>query len=426
MRDLKIALIGSGSTYSPELIHGFLTREDKMRVREFALMDITPERLEIVGGLIKRMCTNFKVQPEVNFYSELEPAISGADYVVTQFRVGLLPARVKDEGIPQKFGILGQETTGPGGFAKALRTIPKVLEVAKCMEKCAPNAVLVNFTNPSGIITEAVTKYSKVKVVGLCNTPITTFKKINEVMGFREEDVFYDFFGLNHFGMIRDIYLNGRKVSEEYFEKIMNHERMPEMLGFKFNKAYVKAAGFLPVQYMQYYLHTREKTQELCSLERTRAQVLLEVDKELLVQYSDPELKTKPKGLDQRGGAWYSEAAVALMTSIETNDGNTHIINCRNNGTILDLPEDCVIEVPAVVRGESIKPLSVGRLPRAIAGTVQHVKAYESLTVEAGAEHDRQKALLALCAHPFITSVNDAEQLLDQIIAAHPDYIDLR
>jgi len=425
MRDLKLAIIGSGSTYSPEIIHGFLTREDKLRVREFALMDINMSRLEVVGGLITRMCQNFKNRPKVTMTSSLEEAISGADYVVTQFRVGMLPARAKDETIPKKYGYIGQETTGPGGFAKALRTIPEMLKVAACMEKYAPDASLINFTNPSGIITEAVSKYSTVKVIGLCNGPITSYKRINENMGIDENEVFYDYFGLNHLGFIRRIFIRGKDQSSELFPKILAHERVSEMLGYHFNPRHALAMGILPVGYLQYYLHEKEKAAELCAQEKSRGELLIDVDKELLKQYADPELKTKPPGLDQRGGAWYSEAAVALINSVENDDGKVHTINVMNNGVITDLPDDAVIEITALVKGQCIKPLHFGALPIGVRGLIQHVKAYESLTVEAAATHEKEKAFLALCSHPFMDSTNVAEKIFEDILEAHREFINL-
>ena len=429
MRDLKITMIGAGSTYSPELIHGFLTRENLMCVKEFTLMDINKSRLDIVGGLIARMCETFKTRPKITMTTNLEEAVSGADYVVTQFRIGMLPARAKDETIPKKYGYIGQETTGPGGFAKALRTIPEMLKIAACIEKNAPSAFLINFTNPSGIITEAVNKYSNVKAIGLCNSPITCFKKINEVMGLDGSKVFYDYFGLNHLGFIRGIYIDGKNKSAEFFPKILSHERAAEMLTnsskHKFNARHALAMGILPIHYVHYYLHEKERTAEVCAEEKSRGELLIEVDKQLLEQYSDRELKTKPPGLDQRGGAWYSEAAVALINSIENNDGVIHVINITNNGVISDLPNDAVIEVSALVGGHLIKPLHFGALPEGVRGLIQHVKAYESLTVDAAATHNKEKAFLALCSHPFMDSTNVAEQIFEDILLAHKDYIKL-
>lgn len=425
MRELKIAMIGAGSTYSPELIHGFLIRQELLRVKEFYLMDIDMERLRIVGGLIKRMCENFQNAPVIHMSDNLEEAISGADYVVSQFRVGLLPARAKDERIPKDHGYIGQETTGFGGFANAMRTIPESLKIARCIMDNAKNAMLINFTNPSGIITEAITKYSDVNVVGLCNSPITTFKKINSLLNLDEKTTFYDYFGLNHLGFIRDIFVNGKSMKDELFPRILNHEKMPDMLGYRYNKRQALAMGILPMAYVQYYFHELEKTRELTSQLKTRGELLIDVDKELLKQYDDPQLKTKPPGLDQRGGAWYSEAAVALINSIENCDGQIHVINTVNNGTITDLPDDAVIEIPAIVNGRNIRALQFGKLPLAVKGLVQHVKAYESLTVEAAATRSKEKAFLAICSHPYSRSSDDTEKIFEEYLVAHQKYLDL-
>lgn len=425
MKELKICVIGAGSTYSPELIDGFLKRQETMRVKEFALMDINMDRLNIVGGLIKRMSTSFDNPPLVTLTDDLVEAVRGADYVVTQFRVGLLPARAKDERIAFRHGYIGQETTGPGGFAKALRTIPVILDVARTMKQYAPAATLVNFTNPSGIITEAVSRYTDVPVVGLCNGPITTFKHINSTFGLDEDSVFYDYFGLNHLGFIKGIYVDGKEVTDTLFEKILSHEDCHKMLGYAFDKRQALAMRVLPVGYLQYYYHQKEVYQKLSAQKQTRGESLIEVDRQLLQDYSDPDLKSKPAGLELRGGAWYSEAAVALINSMETNDGKTHIICTPNNGCIEGLEDEAVIEVPATVGGQMIRTLHVGKLPRAIKGLVQHVKNYESLTVEAAYNRSADQALLALVSHPFIRSVEDAKAILDDIIEEHAQYIKL-
>jgi len=426
MKKIKICVIGAGSTYSPELVDGFLNRQEQMCVEEFALVDINMDRLSIVGGLIKRMCEKFDTPPKVVMTDKIEEAVVGADYVVTQFRVGLLPARAKDEGIPLKYNYIGQETTGPGGFAKALRTIPEMIKIAKCMEKYAPDAKLINFTNPSGIITEAISKYSSITVVGLCNGPITTFKRTNEIMGWDDKDVFYDYFGLNHLGFIKGIFLNGRDITNDAFEKILSHDRCDHMLGYAFNKKHSLALGVLPVGYLQYYYHQQEIYEKLAAQEKTRGEQLIDVDKQLLKDYSDVNLNSKPAGLELRGGAWYSEAAVALINSMENDDGEIHIVNVQNNGNIDGIPDDAVIEIPAIVKGDNIRTLHLGKMPEGIVGLVQHVKAYESLTVKAAVEKSKEKAFVALSNHPFIRSVNDAEKILEDIISAHPDYINLK
>ncbi len=425
MKELKICVIGAGSTYSPELIDGFFNRQDKMKVKEFALMDIHMERLEIVGGLIQRMCQHYENPPKVTMTADLKTAIEGADYVVTQFRVGLLPARAKDERIGLRHGYIGQETTGPGGFAKALRTIPVILEIAEMMKRYAPGAKLINFTNPSGIITEAVSRYTDVPVVGLCNCPITTFKRTAKNMGWENEDVFFDYFGLNHLAFIKGIYVNGRDVTDETFEKILDHPNCEEMLGYPFHKRQALAMRLLPVSYLQYYFHQKELYEKISSQEKTRGELLIEVDRQLLKDYSDPNLTTKPAGLSQRGGAWYSEAAVSLINSMETNDGATHFVCVPNKGCIEGLDDMAVVEIPAVVSGDRISAFHVGKMPDAIDGLVKHVKAYESLAVKAGAEQSADTALLALISHPFMRSANDAEAILNDIMLEHAEYVHL-
>lgn len=425
MKELKICVIGAGSTYSPELIDGFFNRQDKMKVKEFALMDIHMERLEIVGGLIQRMCQHYENPPKVTMTDDLKTAIEGADYVVTQFRVGLLPARAKDERVGLRHGYIGQETTGPGGFAKALRTIPVILEIAEMMKRYAPGAKLINFTNPSGIITEAVSRYTDVPVVGLCNCPITTFKRTAKNMGWENEDVFFDYFGLNHLAFIKGIYVNGRDVTDETFKKILDHPNCEEMLGYPFHKRQALAMRLLPVSYLQYYFHQKELYEKISSQEKTRGELLIEVDRQLLKDYSDPNLTTKPAGLSQRGGAWYSEAAVSLINSMETNDGATHFVCVPNKGCIEGLDDMAVVEIPAVVSGDRISAFHVGKMPDAIDGLVKHVKAYESLAVKAGAEQSADTALLALISHPFMRSANDAEAILNDIMLEHAEYVHL-
>lgn len=425
MKELKICVVGAGSTYSPELIDGFYNRQGKMKVKEFALMDVNLERLEIVGGLIERMCRHYDDPPKVTKTDNLIEAIQGADYVVTQLRVGLLPARARDERIGLRYGYIGQETTGPGGFAKALRTIPVILNIAHTMEKYAPNAKLINFTNPSGIITEAVSRYSSVSVVGLCNGPLTTFKRTIKTFGWENDDVFFDYFGLNHLGFIKGIYRNGKDITDEIFPKILDHPNCGEMLGYPFNKRQALAMRVLPVGYLQYYFHQNELYQKISSAEKTRGELLIDVDKQLLKDYSDTNLTTKPAGLELRGGAWYSEAAVALINSMETADNAQHIVCVPNNGCIAGLADEAVVEVPAVVSGDMLRTLHVGKLPEAIDGLVKHVKCYESLTVKAAAEKSKDQALLALISHPFIRSANDAEKILDDIMREHAEFIDL-
>ncbi len=425
MRDLQIGVIGAGSTYSPELIDGFLKRQDQMSVSRFVLMDIDQTKLDIVGGLIERIALTFDKKVEVVKTLNMEEAVDGSEYVVTQFRVGRLPARARDEKIPLKYDLIGQETTGPGGFAKALRTIPEILKIARAMEKYSPKSWLINFTNPSGIVTEAVSKYSDVKVIGLCNQPITTHNYIAEELGIASKDLYMDYFGLNHLGWIRRLLINGEDASAEAFDKIINSPRLDHILGYNFTKEFLEALGLLPTGYLQYYYHTEETLAKLKSQSQSRADVVMEIEKDILKLYSDPELNEKPKMLEKRGGAWYSDAAVAVMSAIENDKRELHIVNVPNNGTIEGLPRDSIIEVPAVVGKAGPTPLVVGEIPLGIAGLLKHVDAYENLAVKAGAEGCKATALLALCSHPFVKSTDVGKRLLDELITANQPYIKL-
>ena len=426
MRDLTIGVIGAGSTYSPELIDGFLKRQDQLSVKRFVLMDIDQTKLDIVGGLVERIALTFDKKVEVIKTLNMEEAVDGADYVVTQFRVGRLPARARDEKIPLKYDLIGQETTGPGGFAKAMRTIPEILKIARAMEKYSPKSWLINFTNPSGIVTEAVSKYSDVNVIGLCNQPITTHNYIAEELGVASEDLYMDYFGLNHLGWIKRLLLNGEDISAEAFDKIINSPRLDHILGYHFTKDFLKALGLLPTGYLQYYYHTEESLAKLKSQPQCRAEVVMKIEEDILKLYQDPSLNKKPKMLEKRGGAWYSDAAVAVMSAIENDKQELHIVNVPNNGAIEGLPRDSIIEVPAVVGKSGAAPLVVGEVPLGITGLLQHVNAYENLTVKAGAEGCKATALVALCSHPFIKSTDVAKRLLDELISANQPYIQLR
>ena len=429
---IKITFMGAGSTVFARNVLGDCMCTPALRESEIALYDIDEKRLEdsrIILSAINHNVNEDRAVIKTYLGAEnRKDALRDADFVVNAIQVGgYEPCTVTDFEIPKKYGIKQTiaDTLGIGGIMRALRTIPVILEIAEMMKKYAPGAKLINFTNPSGIITEAVARYTDVPVVGLCNCPITAFMRTKKHMGWENDDVFFDYFGLNHLAFIKGIYLNGKDVTDEAFEKILDHPNCDEMLGYAFNKRQALAMRVLPVSYLQYYFHQKELYEKISSQEKTRGESLIEVDKQLLKDYSDPNLTTKPAGLSLRGGAWYSEAAVSLINSMETNDGAIHFVCVPNHGCIQGLDDMAVGEVPAVVKGDCLRTLNVGKMPAAIDGLVKHVKAYESLTVKAGAERSADDALLALISHPFIRSVNDAEAILDDIIREHAEYIHL-
>src|SRR5579859_4669989 len=260
MRELNITVIGGGSTYTPELVEGFIIHRDTLPVKRLTLMDIAPERLEVVGALAKRMLADTGI--EVVLTSDQAGAIEGADFVLTQFRVGGMAARAQDEHIPLKYGVIGQETTGPGGFAKALRTVPQVLEIARTMERIAPQAFLINFTNPSGLVTEALVRHAKIRTMGLCNVPINMLHNVAEHLGVEPQRITLDYVGLNHLSFARTVYLDGNDVTSQVLEKY-EHE---------FDPTWLSAIRMVPNYYLRYYVHHNRVLEQTLRAEETRAE----------------------------------------------------------------------------------------------------------------------------------------------------------
>ncbi len=411
MRDLKITVIGGGSTYTPELVEGFIIHRDTLPVKQLTLMDISPERLEVVGGLAKRMLTGTGIA--VVLSGDQQSAIEGADFVLTQFRVGGMAARAQDEHIPLKYGVIGQETTGPGGFAKALRTVPQVLEIARTMERIAPQAFLINFTNPSGLVTEAVVRHTNTRVMGLCNVPINMLHGVAELLGVEPGRVTLDYVGLNHLSFARTVYVDGKDVTD----------RMLHWHEDEFDPSWLQAIRMVPNYYLRYYVHHNRVLEHTLRAEETRADYLMKVEAELLQMYRDPNLREKPALLNQRGGARYSTAAVSLIRAIANNAKEVHIVNVRNGQSLPDLPPDSVVEVPAVVDAHGAVPQAMGTMPPQIRGLIQAVKAYEELTIQAAITGNRDTARLALMAHPLIPSWDTACALLDDLLAANRQYL---
>lgn len=424
---LKIAVIGGGSSYTPEIVEGFIKRYNEMPVRELWLVDIEQGRrkLEIVGELAKRMVEQSGLPIDVRLTLDRREAIAGADFVTTQMRVGLLEARKRDEHIPIKHGVIGQETTGPGGMFKALRTVPVILDICKDIEELAPGAWLLNFTNPAGIVTEAVLKHSKVKTVGLCNSPINFYKFLAKEYGVTERDVLPEFVGINHLHWVTSAYVNGEN-------------KLPELIGagkeytasnvtaLDWDADFLRSLGAIPTYYLRYFYMTDKMYADMKdSLEKngTRADVVSRVESELFELYQDVNLKEKPKQLEQRGGAYYSEAAVNLMHALYTDKRDIQTLNVRNDGIISFLPEDASIEVNCVVTAQGPIPIPPRNVPEQIKGLLHAVKTYESLTIEAAITGDRGIALQALVHHPLVPSVSVAKTLLEEMLEANKEYL---
>ncbi|SNX53322.1 6-phospho-beta-glucosidase [Thermoanaerobacterium sp. RBIITD] len=429
-KGLKISTIGGGSSYTPELIEGFIKRYDELPVKDLYLVDIEEgkEKLEIVGNLAKRMVEKAGVDINIHLTLDRREAIKDADFVTTQFRVGLLDARIRDEKIPLKYDVIGQETTGPGGFAKAQRTIPVILDICEDIEELSPDAWLINFTNPSGIITETVLKHTNVKAIGLCNVPIGMVYGVAEMLDVDVERVSIDFAGLNHLVWGTHVYLDGEDITEKLIDsfaggKSMSMKNVPDL---PWEPEFIKSLGMYPCPYHRYYYLTDKMLEEEkkdAATVGTRGEQVKKLEKELFELYKDPNLNIKPPQLEKRGGAHYSDAACSLISSIYNNKKDIQVVNVKNNGTILDLPDDVVIETNAVIDRNGAHPINIGHVPTKIRGLMQSVKAYEELTIEAGVTGDYYTALQALTIHPLVPSLTVAKKILDDIIRENIYYL---
>jgi len=426
---LKIVTIGGGSSYTPELIEGFIDHYNELPVSEIWLVDILAgqEKLETVGNLAKRMIEKSGHDIKLITTIDRRSALIDADFVTTQFRVGGLDARIQDERIPLKYGCIGQETTGPGGFTKALRTIPVILDLCHDMEELCPDAWLINFTNPSGIITETILNHTKIKAIGLCNGPIGMQNDIAKKNGCASDEVYCDFVGLNHLLWAQKIFVHGADKTKEVVASANDdNEILKNIPNIAVATEFFKSLGMLPIGYLKYYYLTKEMFNECVSLaenEGVRGEAVKKTEQELFALYDDPELNVKPPQLSERGGAYYSEAACNLITSIYNDKRDIQVVSVRNNGANLDLPEDAVIERNCVIGKNGATPISLGHMPLKIRGLVQLVKAYEQLTIEAGVYGDKDAALQALTLHPLVSSSTVAKEMLEELISANSDFL---
>jgi 6-phospho-beta-glucosidase len=386
LRKLKAAIIGAGSTYTPELIEGFIEYRESLPFSELALMDIDEARLEIVGNLAKRQLKAGDVGCEAALTADLDRALNGADFVFGQIRVGKMPMRILDEKIPLKYNLLGQETTGAGGFMKALRTVPVIMDIAERMKQISESgAWLINFSNPSGIIAEAVLNRTDINMLGLCNVPINMVKDIKEKHGTIDPD--YEYIGLNHLSWITS--------TDPYHASY----------------------------YLKYFEAHEEEVKKCLAEEKTRGEICLELEEKLFPQFADEALCVKPPELSERGGAHYSTAALSAVDAIHNDKGEVHVVAAKNNGAVPFMADDDVVEIKCRLGKTGIEPLPVRIYNDYIKNLMQAVKTYEKLTVQAALEGSREKALSALNAHPLIKDCERIEQLLDELLEANKKYL---
>lgn len=431
MRKLKITVIGGGSSYTPEIIDGFIKRKDELPIGEIDLVDIEEgkEKLSIVGDLAKRMLKKAGLDVKVVLTLNRREALENSDFVVTQFRVGGLDARARDERFPLKYDVLGQETVGPGGFTKAQRTIPVILDICKDIKEICPSAWLINFTNPSGMVTEAVLKYTDIKCIGLCNVPIHMKMDIVSMLDVDSKDVFIEYVGLNHLVWGRNVWYKDENVTKKVIEKLKDGASltMKNISDLKWPKEFLDALGMVPCPYHRYYYMTDrllKEEKEASETIGTRAEQVKKIEEKLFEIYKNAELNTKPAELEKRGGAYYSDAAVSLISAIYNDKKDIHTVNIKNNGTIKGIPDDSVIEVNCIVDKRGATTLALkSPVEQKILGLIQSVKAYEILAVEAAVHGDKNAAIMALANNPLIPSIDTAIKLFDELYELNKEYL---
>jgi 6-phospho-beta-glucosidase len=428
MNGVKIVTIGGGSSYTPELVEGFIKRYDKLPVRELWLVDTEEgkNKLAIVGELAKRMVEKAGVPMKIMLTLDRREALKDADFVTTQLRAGLLDARIKDERIPLSHGILGQETNGAGGLFNGLRTIPIILDICKDMDELCKDAWLVNFTNPVGMVMEAIHRYTnRTKAVGLCNLPIGMHKAIAGILERPLNEVKASFAGLNHMVYVTGVTVDGKDVMDTVLERWGN-QTVKNIKGVEWNAGFIKALGVIPCSYHRYYYMAKEYLEEAVehyNQNGTRAETVKKIEDELFTLYQDVNLMEKPKQLEQRGGAYYSDAACNLICSIYNDTGDIQVVNTVNYGAIRELEYEEVGELNCIITKDGPLPIAAKQLPKAVKGLITQVKSFEAAGCEAAVSGDYNKALLALMINPLVGSQSYAVELLDEMLEAHKEYL---
>ncbi|HUK95196.1 MAG TPA: hypothetical protein VLU96_09095 [Gaiellaceae bacterium] len=416
---MKIAVVGAGSTYTPEFVSGLSRDRERLPVEELALHDVDLERLGVVAGLARRMLERQGFRGELVETDDLSRAVEGADAVLIQIRVGGQAARLLDETVPLGCGCIGQETTGAGGFAKALRTVPVVLEIAgRTRELAAPGAWIVDFTNPVGIVTRALLDEGH-RAVGLCNVNINVQRTAAQLLGVEPERVLADQVGLNHLTWVRAVWLEGDDLLPVLL--VEHGDRLAEEAG-GVPRRLLEELGAVPSYYLRYfYEHDRVLADQREGV--PRAATVAEIEEELLELYRDPALTEKPALLDRRGGAFYSEAALGLLGALFSDGSETHVVDLRNEGAVPGLQDDDVVEIPARISRDRVEPLPQRPLAPELLGLVQHVAAYERLAVEAARTGDPVVARKALLAHPLVGQFQLSEELVERLLAAGAEHL---
>lgn len=432
-KGVKIVTIGGGSSYTPELMEGFIRRYDELPIREIWLVDIEAgkEKLEIVGEMAQRMWDASPYDVKVRLTIDRREALKDADFVTTQFRVGQLNARVKDERIPLSYGMIGQETNGAGGIFKALRTIPVILSIVEDMKELCPDAWLVNFANPSGMVTDAIIRYGKwEKVIGLCNVPVMAMMEEPKLIGKTTDELVYSFAGINHFHWHRVQDLEGNDVTSQIIDKLYEEENgtPANIFDVAYFKEQLKQMNLIPCGYHRYYYRYDEMLNHMLEEYNdpnigTRAQQVKQTEAELFELYKDPNLHDKPEQLTKRGGAYYSDAACETIASIYANKNTQIVVSTKNNGAVPDLAPDDVVEVSAYIGAAGARPIAFGSFEPAEKGWLQLMKSMELCVDKAAVTGDYGVLLQAFIINPLIPSGETAKRVLDELLLAHKEYL---
>ena len=425
---MKVAVIGGGSSYTPELINGFLARVESFPMTDLWLMDISQERLDIVGGFAQRMVEANGTPFNVHLTTDQRAAVRGAGYVITQLRVGGMAARRQDEYLGRRHGLIGQETTGVGGMAKALRTIPVILSIAQDMRELAPGALLVNFTNPAGLVTEALSRHAPdVPSVGVCNVSITTrmgiVKRLEKERGepIDPQRTELETLGLNHLSWHRGFTLDGQDIWPQVFEGFLTE--LEQQAEPEWDVATIRSLQMMPNYYLKYFYYTGQVLAEQEAWPPSRAENVMEIENGLLQQYAEPERSEPPADLMKRGGAYYSTVATQLLNAHYNDAGETRVLNTPHAGAVPGWPADWVLEMPCRIDAQGVHPIPTRPLPPVCFGLLAQLKSYEILTAEAAVHGDRNAAYQALLAHPLGPAADQVQAVLDDMLEINRRYL---
>jgi len=424
----KITVIGGGSTYTPELMDGLIKHATDIDLSQVFLLDIDKSnKFKIVAELSERMVEHAGNKFKVRRGTDAEEALKDADFILQQYRPGLLNGRINDETIPLKYDLIGQETTGVGGFSCALRALPMVEKYVEAVRKwAAHDAFIINFTNPSGLISEfVINTLGFERFAGLCNIPINTLQTFADTFNCQRKDIFLNYYGLNHMSWIDKVFVKGTDRTQEVFTKTYKPENVPD--SELFEKFAIKS-GMVLNPYLRYYYTTQtmlSEEKEAKVTKGTRGEQVKKIEHELLEKYADEGLYEKPPELEQRGGSMYSTAAVELIRDLCTPGTKEHIVNIRNNGAVENLDKNYILEINGRVSEKMIRPISIEKAHPMAKGLIDTVKAFERLTIEAHLTNSRKKAKEALLIHPLGPGLEDVDGLLDDILEVNKGYFRL-